>query len=113
MFFTYNADQLSDYCFCECSSLTTIKIPSIILSIGRNCYEGCSSLTNVISLKSIDYGAFCKCTSLKKKKLIPSSVEVFGKNIFNRCSSLEEIAIPQSADLKNIGLSSKVKVTRI
>lgn len=43
----YNVTSLGDYCFSDCSSLTSITIPSSVTSLGDYCFNGCSALKTV------------------------------------------------------------------
>jgi hypothetical protein len=46
-------------------------------------------------VESIDYGAFCDCTSLESIN-IPSSLKNIGEEAFANCTSLSSIVIPDS-----------------
>ena len=37
----YTVTSLGDYCFCSCSGLTSIKIPSSVTSLGNDCFAEC------------------------------------------------------------------------
>ncbi len=53
--------------FRDCSSLTSIEIPSSVTSIGGSAFEGCYGLTSIeipIGVTSIGYGAFEGCYGL-------------------------------------------------
>ena len=84
--------------FNACSSLTSIEIPSGVTSIGGSAFSGCSSLTNISfgensQLTSIVDGAFYGCSSLTSIE-IPSGVTSIGGYAFYGCSSLTIIEIP-------------------
>ena len=72
---TYSVTSLGDYCFYECSSLTSITIPNSVTSLGENCFKSCSSLTSIT---------------------IPNSVTSLGYDCFRDCSGLTSITIPNS-----------------
>ena len=116
----------SDGAFEDCTSLTSIKLPSTLRNIGDNTFNNCSSLENVTipsgvkiihsfvfydctSLKTvklpngiikIDDRAFCGCTSLKTINL-PNSIINIDYGAFNGCESLSKISIPQN--VKTVG----------
>ena len=74
-------------------SLTCIKIPDSIESIGEYAFYDCSSLTSISipdSVESIGRYAFYRCTSLTNIQ-IPDSVESIGSWAFYRCTSLKEV----------------------
>ncbi|EDR26073.1 hypothetical protein EDI_109220 [Entamoeba dispar SAW760] len=90
--------KLDDWCFCECSSLTSINIPSSITSIGNGCFYECTSLTSINIPSSItSFGDWCfnTCSSLTSIN-IPSSIKEIGNCCFYECSSLKSINIPSS-----------------
>ena len=60
------------YAFRNCSSLTSINIPSSVTSIGGGAFYDCSSLTSIN---------------------IPSSVTFIGVNAFSGCSSLTALTV--------------------
>ena len=84
--------------FWNCSSLTSIEIPSGVTSIGSYAFYGCSGLTSIeipSSVTSIDSNAFYDCSSLTSIE-IPSSVTSIDSAVFSGCSSLTSIEIPNS-----------------
>ena len=44
----YSVTSLGRFCFNGCSSLTSINIPSSVTSLGVACFMGCSSLTSIV-----------------------------------------------------------------
>ena len=84
--------------FQRCTLLTSIIIPSSIISIGSSAFDSCSSLISVIiptSVTSIGNEAFMSCTSLTSVT-IPTSVTSIGDGAFIGCSSLTSVTIPDS-----------------
>ena len=67
---TYNdlpVKTISYEAFYENRTITAVKIPDSVTSIGQNAFNGCSSLTSVVipdSVTSIGKEAFCNCSSL-------------------------------------------------
>ena len=95
--------SIVELAFENCSSLTSINIPSSVTWIGRDAFSGCSSLTSVIipsSVTKIESDTFLGCSSLTSVN-IPSSVKSIGERAFLGCSSLTSVNIPSS--VKSIG----------
>ena len=95
---TYSVVSISFVAFSDCSSLTSLKIPSSVTSIGNYAFDGCSSLTSLdipSSVTSIGDWPFSGCSRLTSLK-IPSSVTSIGDNAFSGCSGLTSLKIPSS-----------------
>ncbi len=83
------------YAFRNCSSLTSINIPSSVTSIGGGAFYDCSSLTSINIPSSVTFigdHAFWYCSSLTSIN-IPSSVTSIGVNAFSGCSSLTALTV--------------------
>ncbi len=108
--------------FAECSSLTSIELPSGITTIGDLAFNGCSGLTSIElppSVTTIGAGAFEYCSGLTSIEL-PSGVTTIGGLTFYHCSGLTSIELPSGvttigertfsgcSNLISIGLPSKV-----
>ena len=94
---------ICDSAFWNCSSLTSLTLPSSLQSIGDRAFWNCSSLTSLTlpsSLQSIGDSAFWGCKSLSSLTL-PSSLQSIGDRAFWNCSSLISLTLPSS--LQSIG----------
>ena len=63
----YTVTKIGDSAFKNCTSLTSVTIPSSVTAIGQSAFRGCTSLTSVTipsSVTTIGSGAFKDCTSL-------------------------------------------------
>ena len=90
--------RIGEYAFWGCSSLASVNIPSSVTEIGWFAFKNCSSLTSVIipsSVTEIGGYAFSDCSSLASVN-IPSSVTEIGGYAFSGCSSLTSVNIPSS-----------------
>ena len=89
--------SIAQCAFQNCSSLTSINIPSSVTSIGGRAFYGCSSLTSInipSGVTDINSLAFYGCSSLTSIN-IPSSVTSIGYNAFSGCGKLEAIVVAE------------------
>lgn len=92
---SYSVTRIGDDAF-WCSSLTSITIPSSVISIGSDAFGGCGNLTSITipsGVTSIGDRAFEACESLTSIT-IPSGVTSIGDGVFLNCWSLTSISIP-------------------
>ena len=114
------------FCFCECTNLTTINIPSSMKKVGDGCFEDCTKLESISFPKSLTelvgktehvkigtnlyapYGCtFAKCSNLKSISFVKEChLEYFPVDCFLNCINLETINIPSSMTV--LGCSSFV-----
>ncbi|MDO4930425.1 MAG: leucine-rich repeat domain-containing protein [Bacteroidales bacterium] len=94
----YKVTSIGNLCFNNCSSLTSVVIPSSVTTLGNSCFYDCSSLTSVkigSSVTSLPDYCFSGCSSLTSV-VIGSSVTSFGRYSFSDCSNLTSVEIPSS-----------------
>ena len=92
--------SIGNYAFYECSGLTSVDLNGCtnLTSIGYYAFNGCDGLTSVdlsgcTSLTSIGSFAFSDCSGLTGTVTIPASVTSIGSNPFSGCSNLEGIVV--------------------
>ena len=93
--FTTSNDIIGEYTFYNCTSLTSVNIPSSVTEIRNSVFKGCTSLTSVnipSSVTEIGNSVFEGCTSLTSVN-IPSSVTEIGNSVFCCCKGLKSIYI--------------------
>lgn len=76
-------------------TLTSINLPTSIVSIGINAFSDCTNLTSVIlpeNVTSIGSNAFSGCTKLRSIT-IPNGVTSIGDNAFAKCTGLSSLTI--------------------
>jgi len=79
-------------------SVTSIKIPVSVKSIGDQAFSGCSGIVSISipdSVSSIGANAFSGCTGLKSVT-IPNLVTKLGIYSFQNCSNLSSVTLPTS-----------------
>ena len=95
--------NISEYAFCNCSSLKNILIPDSVTSIGSSAFSGCSGLTSMTipdGVTSINGSVFSGCTGLKSITL-PDDITYIDTYAFSGCAGLTSVTIPES--VTNIG----------
>ena len=88
--FVGDITSLGNYCFTECTGLTSISIPSSVTSLGNGCFTECTGLTSISipsSVTSLGNGCFNYCTGLTSVT-IPDSVTSIGDSCFWWCTAL-------------------------
>ena len=91
---TYSVTAIDDYAFELCWDLTSVTIPSSVISIGYEAFSNCGSMTSVFipnSVVSIGDGAFAFCSGLTSVT-IPSSVASIGHGAFTDCDGLTSVS---------------------
>lgn len=85
--------QIGDYAFQKCSNLISITIPARVIKIGKQAFDGCSNLISITlpaGVTEISPGAFQLCSSLTSLE-IPSSVKSIWCGAFKGCVNLTHI----------------------
>ena len=102
---TFNVIKIGKEAFEQCSSLTDVIIGSSVTTIDDYAFEGCTGLTSVTipnSVTTIGRSAFYNCSSLTNV-IIGSSVTTIDDYAFNRCSNLETLTIVDGSSDLNLG----------
>ena len=89
--------KLGDCAFIGCSSLSDISLPDAITEMGLNVFCGCSSLTQVTlpdGITEIPFGTFRNCEKLADIQFSDELTSI-GDFVFDGCSSLTQIEIPE------------------
>ena len=105
--------SVGDNAFKDCSSLTSVTLPTAITSIGDNAFENCSSLLQTPDLTNItSYGsnAFKNCSLLTDLRSI-DGIATFGEGVFSSCENISKIAITFKQNLEAFYVSSFFKGT--
>lgn len=97
---SYSVTSIGDSAFYDCYWMTSVEIPSSVISIGISAFGMCDRLTDVIfeansQLTSIGKWAFCHSIWLKEL-VIPEGVETIGDYVFQECGDLQMVTIPAS-----------------
>ncbi|MDR0566069.1 MAG: leucine-rich repeat protein, partial [Prevotellaceae bacterium] len=90
--------SIGNYAFYSCSGLTSVTIPNSVTAIGNYAFYSCSGLTSVTipnSVTAIGSYAFAGCRDLTSVT-IPNSVTAIGTGAFYSCSGLTSVTIPNS-----------------
>lgn len=109
---TYTVDEIINHAFYNCKDLTSVTIPSTVVSIGEEAFIGCSGLKKVYIS---DLERWCKIPFTDKTSNplyyahslflndteitelnIPQSVTSIGKYTFYNCFRITSVSIPNS-----------------
>ena len=114
--------EIGDSAFADCTSLTSVLIPSSVTEIGKNVFSGCASLTSIIVEEGNSvYDSREGCNAIIetvtntliapcKSTIIPLSVTEIRRNAFSY-TSLTSIEIPSS--VKMIGWDAFLNCTSL
>ena len=86
------------FAFYRCNGITSVSIPSGVMSIGGEAFGRCTELQSVSfpsTLLSIDYEAFYSCSGLTTVTF-PRGLTSIGGFAFYDCSGLKSVTIPRS-----------------
>ncbi len=92
--------SISNNAFENCS-MTGVKLPNSLETIGDNAFKSCSNLTSIeipINCTTIGDSAFEGCASLESvtfPTIFKGSEGSYGIEIFKGCSSLESVSLPK------------------
>ncbi len=115
------ANDIPPYAFAGLHSITEIKLPSTIKTIGEYAFESCEVLETVLLPENLEYlgnAAFMCCYSLKDITIPEKITEL--ERTFKYCTALETVVVPDSVTymehtfsecekLKNVILSENLK----
>lgn len=80
---------IANYAFYKCGTITGVKIPSSVKTIGRAAFYDCSSIKTVelpATLEVIEDFTFYRCRNLRLPKL-PDTLRYIGRSAFYKCAS--------------------------
>ena len=103
---TYSVTSIGEFSFYDCSSLSTVTLPSTITNIGMYAFQNCSSLKSINlpeGLTAIGEKAFGECIDLVNMQ-VPGTIGTMGEGVFSGCISLEDITLGDG--IKTLGASA-------
>lgn len=114
---SYSVVAIGDYAFYGCVGITSITLPTTMLSIGNSSFSQCTGLQTVsmpATISSIGDNAFMGCSQLVSLEL-PTALTMIGVGTFQGCSSLASVNIgPAVTTIGNVafeGCSSLTSLT--
>ena len=106
--------QIESGAFSGNSTISEIKLPATVNSIGSAAFSDCSELAKISlsNISTICDSTFSGCSKLKKIKL-PSTVESIGRNAFNGCSELVAINLEEVKEIGNSAFDGCRKLAKV
>lgn len=92
---------LANRLFDGASNLSSVSLPSSLVSIEDDVFSGCSGLEEISlpeSLRHIEKNAFNGCAALSGSLIIPESVLSIGDFAFNGCVSLSRVWLSENIE---------------
>ncbi len=100
---TYDVVSIGESAFANCSSLTSVTIPSSVTSIGDNAFKGCSAISFLSipgQVVTIGSSAFEGCTALGVHiSIVGSQLTSIGNLAFKDCTELEYLSVPKDVTI--------------
>lgn len=110
---TFNVTSIGEYAFRDCTSLTSITIPSSIRDIKSYAFYNCTSINAITvpaSVTSLGMGVFEGCSSVVQMN-IPAGITAVGDELFYGCSALKSVVLPSS--ITSIGENAFTRCTSL
>ena len=104
---------VDSYAFYGCNTITSVRFPERVKTIGQNAFAGCTYLANVAfpdGITSIGENAFYRCASLVNVT-IPDGITNIASKTFSGCTSLANVVFPEN--LTSIGESAFYQCTSL
>ena len=91
--------KIDDYAFCQCNSLTSVKLPESLTYLGEYAfaYTDINAITLPDGIKWIQTATFSNCNMLTSIT-IPDTVEIIFSNAFFNCESLNSVTLSENLD---------------
>ena len=93
--------------FASRTSLKHVTIPSSVLTIGNNAFQGCTSLSDIdwgddCHIETIGDGAFER-TNIKGTFTVPNSIKTIGANAFKDNNNIKTLIFGEYSQIESIG----------
>ena len=113
----YTVTSIGDSAFEDCSSLTSVTIPSSVTSIGESAFSNCSTLQITVEEGNANYSSYNGSLYTKDQTTlirgagisavnILDSVKSIESSAFNGCSNLTTVTFGNNSALESIGSSA-------
>lgn len=90
---SYTVERIGEYAFYNCSGITSISLPSTILSIEQYAFYGCKGLSVINipdGITSIGYSSLYDCDKITSIT-IPHAVTYISNDAFRSCNNLDTV----------------------
>ncbi len=101
-------ESIGHYGFANCSRLVSVVLPNTLTSLGTYAFQRCSRLTSVTigsGLTAIEAYTFMSCSSLPSIS-IPNNVTTIGNDVFVGCSSLSSVTFADRETELSLGYNT-------
>ena len=98
--FSGDVTALPNSAFENCTTLTSVLLPTSLQEIGDRAFMNCQSLTEIAipdSVTSIGASAFTGCVELQRV-VLGKDLRTIGDNAFAACNSLLELRLPEGLE---------------
>lgn len=104
----YNVTAIDEMAFYACENLTSVIMPSSIISIGESAFFDSNEIKEIElpeSMRNLEHFAFSHCDKLESL-ISPSSISWIGSGVVYECKNLKYIEIPDPDSGIDIALNA-------